>query len=674
MGLTAGDVSQRQVTYSFTDAEKARWDQFLEKNNLTSVGDIIAYYENLGVVIDSSCPNCWPCGGPKALQEEYFECKTYFMEKNNMIPKGTGTCNTTPVSNNNDSQGSSSTSEAALARDAVNSMAQGENDTPNGLQDRANALADAAKTATDAAITQAKNIADRAQQEANDMIANLTDRADQKLASLKSQAESALSSALSKVSSIGAFSLPEIKIPTLKVLDPNKYIQQLIDTFDPSKYLNDQVKNVMDQLQKIEDIRASLEGTRLGCELKELTENLGLQQDYMKALEALGGVVDTLGDSIMDAADNATNGINSAMENVSQSMCEALAEAADMAANGELMAAETIQGIVDSLTQPGTDVDAAMKAVFGDESGKAAEAVAKADTEAGVRMRGNGPCGGGTKDVGGVNHNEPDKELEEENANEKAYYLNLFEKACEAGSMTLVEQYYAILVNDYHESPSLLKGLILKLMSNAPQTKAGISRVASLLGSAASTVYDYGSGIASSAKDYIVGLFTSDKASSDNVDDLGDGNPDVLDNKKNMNEGILESKDEAAKLQTVSDFTKDIENAEKVAQIESSSTSSTTTSTSEPEKKETLSEQIERHDKEWATDEQKMKENGTPVNGTKINHRIGTRNPTEEQKKEIYAECKEKADDLHARHGYNLVLVSVRTDLTHILYTLRFTY
>ena len=568
MGLVSGDVSKRQVTYSFTDEEKARWQQFYDKNNITQVGDIIAYYEAKGVEIDGGCPNCWPVGGPKALQNEYFECKTCFMEINGLIPHGTGTCAPAPASDN-DSSGNTNTDSSNQAQNAVDALAEGAANTAESVQSTIDNVADAARNATEAAVEKAFNIANDAKDAALDFANGLQNEATQKLASLKAQAESFLGSSLAKVSKIAAFSLPEIKIPSLKLIDPNKYISKLIDTFDPSGYLGKQVKNLKDQLGKIEEIREALEGDRLTAELKELAENLGCQEKYLDALSKLSeGAVEAIGEMAGEAMDNIANTINSAIDAAADGMAEALGAAAEAVANGEQMAADTLANLVDGLTEAGADVDSAMKAVFGDESGKAAEAVAEADTEAGIPMRGNGPCGGGTKDVGGVNHNEPDEEKEEENANEKAYYLDLFKKACEKGDMNNVEKYYDILVNKFNESPSLLKNLLAELMKTAPQTKAGIARVNAILNKAEETIASYGEGISNTVRGVVEDVITTKNALADDITSLKNGATSILDNSRNMNTALLESKDVANMMNAAKQFTRDIANNAVIARLQ----------------------------------------------------------------------------------------------------------
>ena len=540
MGITKGSVASRNVSIQWQDGEAEKYKKIAEKNNLTDVDALCSYYEKQGVEIDYGCSNRWPIGGPKAKQDEYFLCKAANFP--DTVGEGTGSCSM------------SKASEDALAAQAdSNAKNQAENDkqsdeTANKEQ---SAAADAAEKGAEKAeelLNIAKDIAESAADEASQRLANMN--------GLSSGATALATTALSKA---GMFSLPNVQIPKFELPKINEHIEKITDTYKPDKTLSDEVNVLKDQLSKIEEIRNSLEGSRLGEMAKELADNAKLEDKYLDDLKALGGVVDKTFDSAIGGEDSVINNALDALANA-PSLSEAMAEAANAAANGELMSADTVAEMVDSLSNATSDVDSTMKAVFGDSSGKASEAVGKADTANEVPARGNGPCGKKTKNVGGVNYNDPEKEKGEEDANKKAYYMKLFEDACKSGNMDLVEKYYKILTEEYNESPELLKKSMAELPESAPQTKAGIARVTDLFNDANNKLESFGV----ADKD---NQFSVTNAYSDSIDEIGNGASWVYDQSKNMVKSLFGSEDDASKQILAKDFVKSNAQAEMVNQM-----------------------------------------------------------------------------------------------------------
>ena len=542
MGIIKGSVASRQVQIQWQDGELEKYKKICETNNLNSVDDVCHYYEKQGVVIDYGCPNRWPVGGPKAKQNEYFECKAAYYENTGTSPGGggSGSCSSSKASD-----------DAAQGQESSNGNNQASNNQ------NSESIADKAQSVAKNAAENAAKKADELMGQAKDMAQGAMDKANSLLGQANALSKGASALAATALSKAGMFSLPNVQIPKFELPDINSYIQNIVETYKPDQVLNSEINVLKDQLSSIEDIRNKLEGTRLGEMAKELAENAGLENQYLDKLKSLGGEMDKVFDNATSMVDSAINNANDAAASASN-MAESLAAAAEAAANGESMSADTIANMVDSLSDAASDADSTMKGVFGDESGKAAEAVAEADTANEVPKRGNGPCGGKTKDVGGVNHNEPDKEKEEEDANLKAYYLKQFEDACNAGNMNEVERLYDILVNQYGESPALLKNSLAKIQTTAPQTKAGIQRVSDILEDATEKVKESNQDTLS--KSWPFGKDdSSDKAST-----VGDGNPYTFTNKVNMNKKLQESKDESEKIKAASDFANDNLNAQGV--------------------------------------------------------------------------------------------------------------
>lgn len=531
MGLT-GSLENRSVQTSFSQEELDKYKKLCDSNNLTSVDDICSYYEKQGVVIDYGCPNRWPIGGPKAKQKEYFECKSAFYENTGTSPGGGG------------SGSCSSSKNADSASDAQSDAAADSQSSNDAASDEA---ANEAQTADAQASEQAAEKANEAVSKAAEIANSAMDSISQKLANMNKLSQGAAALAATALSKIGLFSLPNVEIPEFKLPEINSFIDKIKETYNPEAILNGDIETLKDQLGSIEDIRNKLEGTRLGEALKELAENQKLEDAFLDKLKGLGGAVEAAFDkagaidsalsSVMDAAANAGN------------IAEAVGAAVEAAANGDLMSADTVKGLVDSISEAAksTDLNAAMKAVFGDSDGKASEALAKADSDNGEQRRGNGPCGGGTKNVGGVNYNDPEEEKGEEDSQGKAYYLKQFEDACKAGNMDEVERLYDILVNQFGEDPQLLKDQIQKLQKTAPQTKAGIARVDAITDKAGMS-YDTG-------------------AASTSASTIGDGNPELLKNAVNMNKSLIDSKDAAKQLQAAASFVKSNSDAEMVSRL-----------------------------------------------------------------------------------------------------------
>ena len=217
------------------------------------------------------------------------------------------------------------------------------------------------------------------------------------------------------------------------------------------------------------------------------------------------------------------------------------------------MDASAITDMVNSLSDAASDAASTMKGVFGDESGKAAEAVAQADSEQVQWPRGNGPCGPKTKDVGGVNYNEPDEEKKEEDANKKAYYMKKFEDACNRGDMTQVEKLYKVLTEEYGESPAVLERHMAKLPQSAPQTKAGITRTNDLFTDANNKLNELGTPDKNNS-------FSTINSTTSEVSNTGNGTPWLYDLSKNMNKKLLGSQDEANQQAAANNFINEIRN------------------------------------------------------------------------------------------------------------------
>ena len=531
MGLT-GSLENRSVQTSFSKEELDKYKKICESNKLTSVDDICHYYEKQGVEIDYGCPNLWPIGGPKAKQKEYFECKAAFYENTGTSAGGGG------------SGSCSSSKNADTASDAQSDAAADSQSANDANSDEA---ANEAQTADAEASEEAANKANEAVDKAAEIAASAVDSISQKLANMNMLAQGAAALASTALSKIGLFSLPNVEIPEFKLPEINSFIENIKETYNPEAILDGDIKTLMDQLGSIEDIRNKLEGTRLGEALKELADNQKLEDAFLDKLKGLGGAVEAAFDKA-GAIDSALSSVMNAAANAGN-LAEAVGAAVEAAANGDLMNADTVKGLVDSISEAakGTDLNAAMKAVFGDSAGKASEALAKADSDNGEQKRGNGPCGGGTRNVGGVNWNDPEEEKGEEDAQSKAYYLKQFEDACATGNMNEVERLYDILINQFGEDPKLLKDQILKLAKTAPQTKAGIARVDALMDKA--------------------GIAYNNKASSTSASTIGDGNPELLNNAVNMNKSLIDSKDDAKQLQAAASFVKSNSDADMASRI-----------------------------------------------------------------------------------------------------------
>lgn len=352
---------------------------------------------------------------------------------------------------------------------------------------------------------------------------------------LGKQASALASSVLSKA---GGFTLPDVQIPNLNLPDINAYINKISDAFDVTNILDKEKFNLQDQLSKIEDIREQLESIRQDAENLALEKAQELADQYLGDLKSLGGCVseafDDVGSTVSD--------ISSIADSISSTgdLGETLAGLADSFANGELGDASAIADVVNNLTgATGTAQDSIMKAVFGDDSGKAGEAVAKADSKTALPRRGNSPCGKKTKTRGGVNYNEA--EGDEEDAQTKAQVLVLFNTACNKGNMDDVEKYFTTLTTDYKESPILLKSSLLKIASTAPQTKAGITRVNELYAKANELLEKEGSSY----------RFGTSNTISNSIASLGDGVASMLKQSKNMVKSLSGNQDYANKVSAI---------------------------------------------------------------------------------------------------------------------------
>lgn len=419
-------------------------------------------------------------------------------------------------------------------------------------------IAKDAQTAAAAAAEEGANKASQLFDKAKKLAETALDEYSSDWADKNALALDAAALAATALSKAGLFTLPDIEIPEFELPKINEFIDKIADAYDPDAILDAAKKTLKEQQEKIEKVRDALEGERKAEEDKELQENQEQEDTWLDKLKKLGGAVEEAFDKIEGVLPEGMS-IEDAVS-ASKDKAESLAKAAKDAANGEKVDPNTIKDLVNDLAGASGDIkDSIMKAVFSDESGKAAEAVAKADSEAKEERRGNGPCGNKTKAVGGVDFNDP--EGDEEDAQQKAYYMSLFEEACASGNMSDAERYFKILTQDFGESPALLKEAMAKLTTAAPQSKAGTIRVTELLDTAKALLFAEGN-------DDVAKQISAEASSSDSAKEVGDGAPWVLKQSKNMAKKLLNgAKDAADMLSSVNDFVNENENAQLVLDI-----------------------------------------------------------------------------------------------------------
>ena len=212
---------------------------------------------------------------------------------------------------------------------------------------------------------------------------------------------------------IGSFALPAIQIPDIKLPELAADLKSLTEAFNNSELVKQIKANIADVQKKIEERRAEAEAERKKAEEEQKKADLEAQKAEEERLQAeqelLDGMYEIEEESML-FEDQQLNGDDANCDN--SDMSEAMAEAAEAAANGEAMDPQTELAMIEQLEtsmDPNLD-DAIMRTAFTDQSGEMAEAIAQADQENGWDPRGNGPCGGGTRSLGGVNFNTPEQD------------------------------------------------------------------------------------------------------------------------------------------------------------------------------------------------------------------------------------------------------------------------
>ena len=203
--------------------------------------------------------------------------------------------------------------------------------------------------------------------------------------------------------------------------DMDNSISMIPPTFDPSTLVDNAIAAIKEAWKTTEDRREELEGERRSTQIADANQNLDCQKAYTAGQEAMAEAPAVLSKSASAMEDLTPGTLKNPLagesyfadanapskeSDVSESMAEAIGEACEAGENGECPGADTVAVIAESVAD-GTASSEAMQAVFSDSTGKTAEASTEAtmNSDKPVR-RGNGPCGPGTKSVGGVNYDD----------------------------------------------------------------------------------------------------------------------------------------------------------------------------------------------------------------------------------------------------------------------------